>query len=125
MYYVYVLECSNGSLYTGLTNDLPHRMMLHASGKGAKYTRSFPPRRLAMLWQCADKTAAARLEYAFKTLPRVKKYALIAAPLRLNDAFPDLTEGDYLPLSHITLATLSKAERTDDGRASSTEKTAP
>lgn len=125
MYYVYVLECSNGSLYTGLTNDLPHRMMLHASGKGAKYTRSFPPRRLAMLWQCADKTAAARLEYAFKTLPRAQKCALMTAPCHLNDLFPDIAESDYLPLPHVTLATLPKAERTEEEGASSLEKTAP
>ena len=46
MYYVYVLECQDGSLYAGMTNDLRRRMTLHAAGKGAKYTRSHPPRAL-------------------------------------------------------------------------------
>ena len=43
MYYVYVLACGDGSLYTGMTNDLRRRMTLHAAGRGAKYTRSHPP----------------------------------------------------------------------------------
>ena len=42
MYYVYVLVCGDGSLYTGMTNDLHRRMALHAAGRGAKYTRSHP-----------------------------------------------------------------------------------
>ena len=74
MYYVYVLECQDGSLYAGMTNDLRRRMTLHTAGRGAKYTRSHPPRALAGLWRCDDKAAAARLEYAFKTLPRAKSW---------------------------------------------------
>ena len=49
MYYVYVLECRDGSLYAGMTNDLRRRMTLHTAGRGAKYTRSHPPRVLAGL----------------------------------------------------------------------------
>ncbi len=73
MYYVYVLACGDGSLYTGMTNDLRRRMTLHAAGRGAKYTRSHPPQELAGLWRCGERTAAARLEYAVKTLPRAAK----------------------------------------------------
>ena len=49
LYYVYVLACGDGSLYTGMTNDLRRRMTLHAAGRGAKYTRSHPPQELAGL----------------------------------------------------------------------------
>ena len=42
-YYVYILRCRGGSLYTGITNDVEHRMAAHLSGRGAKYTRSHPP----------------------------------------------------------------------------------
>lgn len=106
MYYVYVLACRDGSLYTGMTNDLRRRMALHLSGRGAKYTRTHPPEALAGLWRCGDRTAAARLEYAFKTLPRPRKLALLAAPEGVEDAFPALAGGGYAPLTGITLTQL-------------------
>ena len=106
MYYVYVLECRDGSLYAGMTNDLRRRMALHTAGKGAKYTRSHPPCGLAGLWRCDDKAAAARLEYAFKTLHREKKLALLSAPERVTEAFPALTEYTYEPMRQITLEEL-------------------
>ena len=76
-YYVYILRCRDGSLYTGLTNDLPRRWALPASGRGAKYTRAHPPEALAALWQAEDHAAAARLEALIKQLPREKKLALV------------------------------------------------
>ena len=106
MYYVYVLVCQDGSLYAGMTNDLRRRMALHAAGKGAKYTRSHPPRVLAGLWRCDDRTAAARLEYAFKTLPRAKKLALLAAPERVIEVFPALAEYACEPVRNVTLEEL-------------------
>lgn len=106
MYYVYVLECQDGSLYAGMTNDLRRRMALHAAGRGAKYTRSHPPRALAGLWRCDDKAAAARLEYAFKTLPRAKKLALLAAPERVTEVFPALAGYVYEPVRNVTLEEL-------------------
>lgn len=82
-YYVYILRCRDGSLYTGLTNDLPRRWALHVSGRGAKYTRAHPPEAVAALWRCGDKSAAARLEYAIKArLTHGEKLALIAEPER-------------------------------------------
>lgn len=102
MYYVYVLACQDGSLYAGMTNDLRRRMALHTAGKGAKYTRSHPPRALAGLWRCDDRTAAARLEYAFKTLPRAKKLALLAAPERVAEVFPALAGYAYEPVQSMT-----------------------
>ena len=65
-YYVYMLRCRGGSLYTGMTNDVARRMAMHCSGRGAKYTRAHPPEALAALWRCGDKITASRLEYAIK-----------------------------------------------------------
>ena len=94
-YYVYILRCRDGSLYTGITNDVAHRMAAHLGGKGAKYTRSHPPEAVAALWHCEDKTAAARLEYAVKAkLTRAQKLELVAAPERVGAGFPELP-GEY------------------------------
>ena len=106
MYYVYVLACGDGSLYTGMTNDLRRRMTLHAAGRGAKYTRSRPPQELAGLWRCGERTAAARLEYAVKTLPRAAKLALLDVPERVGQVFPALAQYDYAPVRGETLAHL-------------------
>ena len=103
MYYVYVLECRDGSLYAGMTNDLRRRMTLHTAGKGARYTRSHPPQALAGLWRCGGRTAAARLEYAFKTLQRAQKRALLAAPERVTEVFPALAGYVYEPVGDMTL----------------------
>ena len=71
-----------------------------------KYTRSHPPRALAGLWRCDDRTAAARLEYAFKTLPRAKKLALLAAPEQTAEVFPALAGYACEPVWNVTLEEL-------------------
>lgn len=76
MDWVYMLECGDGSLYTGWTNDLSRRLAAHQSGRGAKYTRGRAPVRLAYAEPCADKSAALRREAALKALPRARKLAL-------------------------------------------------
>lgn len=94
-YLVYILRCEDDTLYTGLTNDLTHRLRAHtgAVSAGARYTRSHPPRRVEAVWECGDKIAAARLEYAIKkSLCRRDKEALIAAPDILTDKLPQLAE---------------------------------
>ena len=106
LYFVYVLVCRDGSLYTGMTNDLRRRMALHMTGKGAKYTRAHPPQALAGLWRCGGRTAAARLEYAVKTLPRARKLALLAAPEQVGEVFPALAGYDCAPVRDAALAQL-------------------
>lgn len=97
-YYVYILRCRDGSLYTGITNDVAHRLRLHQSGKGAKYTRAHPPEEVAAVWRCGGKAEAARLEYAIKaTLTHGEKLSLIAAPEGVGDWFPALA-GEYTPV---------------------------
>jgi len=77
-WFVYVLACSDGSLYTGVTVDPDRRVRQHNEGVGARYTRGRRPVRLAHLEPCADRGAALRRERAVKALPRASKLALIA-----------------------------------------------
>jgi putative endonuclease len=75
---VYVLRCSDGSLYTGITNDLPKRLQAHAAGKASKYTRSRLPVALAYTERQKSRSAALKREAGIKRLSRFQKLALIA-----------------------------------------------
>jgi putative endonuclease len=77
-WYVYMVRCSDGTLYTGITNDLPRRIEAHNSRRGgARYTKSRRPVQLVYAEKVASKSAAARLELRIKNLPRSKKKTLI------------------------------------------------
>ena len=78
-WFVYILECEDGSLYTGVAVDVQARFAQHAAGKGAKYTRSRPPRRVLATFPCADRSAALKREAAIKRLPAARKRALCEA----------------------------------------------
>ena len=87
MYYVYMLLCSDDSLYTGITTDLRQRMRKH-TGKlkgGAKYTALRPPKAIAAVWTAPDKGTAAKAEYAIKHMPAAKKRELTADPNRVHE----------------------------------------
>lgn len=75
--FVYMLRCKDGSLYTGWTNDLEHRLAMHNSGRGAKYTRGRGPLVLVYSEELPDKEAALRRECAIKKLRREQKLALL------------------------------------------------
>jgi putative endonuclease len=78
IWYVYMVRCNDGTLYTGITKDLEKRVEAHNSGKdGARYTRSRRPVELVYSEQVGSKSAAARLEYRFKRLPPAKKEILV------------------------------------------------
>ena len=79
MYWVYLLRCGDGSVYTGCTNDLARRLRAHQSGRGAKYTRSRLPVELVYREPAADRSAALRREAAIKAMTRAEKLALLAA----------------------------------------------
>ncbi|MCI6158911.1 MAG: GIY-YIG nuclease family protein [Selenomonadaceae bacterium] len=79
MTYTYILECADGSLYTGWTDHLEKRVEAHNAGRGAKYTRSRRPVRLVYYEEYATAHDAMRREALIKRLPRVQKLALIAA----------------------------------------------
>jgi len=76
-YYVYILRCGDGSLYTGYTDDVARRLHVHQSGKGAKYTRSRLPVELAHQEELPDKSAALRREAEIKKMTRAQKLRLI------------------------------------------------
>jgi len=77
MHYVYILECDDGSFYTGYSEDVTERFKKHVSGKGAKYTRSHKPKRIACVFPCKTKSEALKLEYSIKQLSHKQKEFLI------------------------------------------------
>lgn len=77
MNYVYILKCSDESLYTGWTTDLEKRLKTHNSGKGAKYTRARLPVEIVYFEEFEDKIEAMKREYEIKKLTREKKLQLI------------------------------------------------
>ena len=76
-WYLYILRCGDGSLYTGITTDIDRRMEEHRSGKGAKYTRGRGPLTLVYTETAASKSEALKREHAIKQLSRGEKLALI------------------------------------------------
>ena len=95
MYFVYMLRCQGGSLYTGIAADMEKRLRQHASGGAAcaKYTRAHPPEALAALWQTEDHATAARLEAFIKTLPPTKKRLLAAGETAPEALFAEKLDG--------------------------------
>ena len=78
MWYLYVVECCDGSLYCGITKDVTERVIAHNRGKGAKYTRARRPVRLLQCVEVSEnKGAALRAEYRFKKLQRKKKMEVL------------------------------------------------
>jgi putative endonuclease len=75
---VYMLECADKSLYTGITTDLDRRLAEHAAGKGAKYTKGRGPFRLVYCETCQGKAEASKRETAIKSLNRGKKLRLFS-----------------------------------------------
>ena len=72
-WHVYILECQDGSFYTGVTNNVDARMNAHATGKGSKYVYKKGFKKLLRAKQCKDKSDACKCEYAIKQLPRKMK----------------------------------------------------
>jgi len=77
MYFVYMVSCKDGSLYTGCTNDLENRLKMHNLGKGARYTASRKPVELVYFEEQSDKSAALKREIAIKKMSRQEKLALV------------------------------------------------
>ncbi|KGM53311.1 hypothetical protein N800_07935 [Lysobacter daejeonensis GH1-9] len=85
-WYLYILECRDGSLYTGITVDVERRFAQHLAGKGARYTRARPPVQVVARFAYPDRATASRAEHAVKRLPLTRKRALCVA----GAASPDL-----------------------------------
>ena len=72
-WFLYLIECQDGSIYTGITVDVAARYAAHASGKGARYTRSHPPKRLLASVEYPDRSTALKAEFEIKALPAAAK----------------------------------------------------
>ena len=79
MYFVYILRCSDRSLYTGITTDLKRRLQEHKAGKGGHYTRSRRVIKMVYQERCKDRSAALKREAAIKRLRQAQKLSLIAS----------------------------------------------
>lgn len=78
MYYVYIVECADGTFYTGITTDIDRRLLEHNySFKSAKYTRSRRPVRLVYSVEAGDRSSASKEEYRIKRMSRSQKQSLI------------------------------------------------
>lgn len=77
MYYIYILKCSDGTYYTGYTNNVEKRVSIHNSKKGAKYTRGRTPVTLVYKESFDSKQEALKREYSIKQMSRAEKEALI------------------------------------------------
>ena len=79
MNHIYIIECEDGTLYTGWTNNLEKRFAAHFAGKGAKYTRSHKPKAIVYEESFDTPQAAMAREYQIKRMSRKKKLDLIAS----------------------------------------------
>lgn len=82
---IYLVLCTGNVIYTGITNNVTRRYQQHCAGKGAKFTRSRPPLRLLCHAVAGDKSAALKLEYAIKQLPRSSKVSFVQG-FRMEDS---------------------------------------
>lgn len=94
MYYIYIIKCTGGMLYTGITADISRRMKEHFSRsvRCAKFTKSHKAESLEALWTAHDRSTASKLEWRIKKLPRKEKLLLIGSPKRITKLFPELPE---------------------------------
>jgi len=76
-WYVYLILCRNGSIYTGIARNVAARYAMHAAGTGARYTRANPPQRLLARFACMNQSEAGRLEAAIKRLDATGKRKLV------------------------------------------------
>ncbi|MCB5197502.1 GIY-YIG nuclease family protein [Deefgea salmonis] len=84
-WFVYILVCRGNRLYTGITTDVERRYTQHSNGRGARYTRAFPPERILMSWPCAHQGVALRVEYRIKQLTTLQKWALVDRSISLGN----------------------------------------
>lgn len=105
MYYVYIVKCSDNSLYTGTASDICRRMHqhVHRSRDAAKYTRSHPVKELCALWRVKDKSLALKAESAIKKLKREYKIKLISCPDDIFGLIPDLCGETCMSIFEVTL----------------------
>ncbi len=75
---LYLIECAGERLYAGITNDLAARFAAHRAGRGARFTKAFPPLRIVAACLLPSRSEALKAEYALKRQPRAAKQAFLA-----------------------------------------------
>ncbi len=80
-WYVYLLECRGGSIYTGIAIDVEARFRAHCEGRGARYTRACPPLRILARFAHPDRGSASRAEAAIKRLDSKRKWLLVQSDI--------------------------------------------
>lgn len=80
-WYVYMIQCGDGTIYTGIATDVERRLEQHRAGTGAKYTRGRGPLQLVYVASCGNHSQALKTEWKIKKLSRNEKLALISAYL--------------------------------------------
>jgi putative endonuclease len=91
-WFLYLIECADGSVYTGIAVDVQARFEKHLSGTGARYTRSRKPLQVLASFEMADRSSASRAEYWVKRLPAVEKRALAAGVRTIESVVPAVVE---------------------------------
>jgi len=91
-WFLYLIECEDGSVYTGIAVDVAARFDAHCNGKGARYTRSRKPVKLLASFELADRSSASRAEYRVKQLSAVQKRELASGARTLASVLPALAE---------------------------------
>ena len=86
-WFVYMLECSDLTIYTGITNDLENRIKVHNSGKGAKYVKTRLPVKLLWFIESENRSEASKLEIKIKKLSRIQKINIIENKKEVSDLF--------------------------------------
>ena len=96
-WFLYLIECADGSLYTGIATDVDARFAKHVSGTGARYTRSHKPVCVRASFLLAGRAKASRAEYWVKRLSAARKWALVAGELTLDAVMPAEVEDEDTP----------------------------
>jgi putative endonuclease len=91
-WFLYLIECADGSVYTGIAVDVQARFEKHLSGTGARYTRSRKPLQVLASFEMVDRSSASRAEYWVKRLPAVEKRALAAGVRTIESVVPVVVE---------------------------------
>jgi len=84
-WYLYWIRCGDGTIYTGISNDVPRRLAEHRGGKGARYLRGRGPLVLERKMCVGSRSHALKVEYWVKRMPKARKEKLIAGKIRLKD----------------------------------------
>ncbi len=97
-YYVYMVECRDGSIYTGITTNLARRMQEHLSRSSlaARYTKSHEAKKLIAAWETVGRSSASALEYRIKRLSHVQKVEMSEHPESALSIIPGIPRGTHL-----------------------------